>query len=128
MVNINKIKELAKSKGIKIGFICSELGFTNTYLNDIEKGKSKKIHPDTIHKIARILGTTYDYLTDLTDDPDPNYAAKNAESPDERLIHKFITLVPQLSPEQMGTMEQILDSSEEELDRILSVVKAMRNN
>ena len=125
MVNINKVKDLSKSKGITSAFICNQFGLGRGYLNDVAKGKT--IMPDDrIFKIARILGTTYDYLTDLTDDPDPNYAAKNAESPEERLIHKFIILVPRLSPEQMETVENILDSNEEELDRILSVVMAMR--
>ena len=40
MVNINKVKRLSKEKGIKQGFLCSQLGMTYAYLNDVAKGKS----------------------------------------------------------------------------------------
>ena len=133
MVNIDKIKTLAKSKGISISFICEQFGAGRGYLNDIARGKNT-MSDDRIHKVARMLDTTYDYLVDLTDDPDPRYAAKNAESPEEKLIHQFIEKVYRLTPEQIENAETLLNSEEiqymikskEELDRILSVVKAMR--
>ena len=133
MANIDKIKALAKSKGITISHICDQFGVGRGYLNDVARGKNQ-MSDERIHKVARMLNTTYDYLVDLTDDPDPNYAAKNAESPEEKLIHQFITKVYELTPEQIENAETLINSEElqymisdkEELDRILSVVKAMR--
>lgn len=70
MVNINKIKTLAKSKGITIAYICEQVGMGRGYLNDI--ARSNNTMPDErINKIAQTLNTTYDYLTDKTDDPSP---------------------------------------------------------
>jgi hypothetical protein len=80
---------------------------------------------ERLFKIAQILNTTYDYLTDLTDDPDPNYAAKNAESPEEKLIHLFIEKVMRLDQEQKETLEKIFSLEDEDLDHILSVLKVI---
>lgn len=126
MLNVNKTKSLAKAKGIKISHVCTELGFGHTYLNDIAKGKGKPPDDSAIFKIARMLDTTYEYLTDQTDDPDPHSAAKQAESPEEKLIHTVIERAMQLSPEQIEILQEVFESKEEDFDRALSVWKAMR--
>ena len=124
MLNVDKVKAIANQKGIKIGYLCSELGFCHTYLNDIAKGKCKMID-EHIFKVARLLGTTYDYLTDLTDDPDPNYAAKQAESPEEKLIHKVIERTMTMTGDQIDTLDKIFSMEDDDLDHILSVLKVM---
>jgi transcriptional regulator with XRE-family HTH domain len=124
MVNIDKIKTLAKSKGISISFICGQFGAGRGYLNDIARGKNT-MSDDRIFKVARLLGTTYDYLTDLTDDPDPNYAAKQAESPEEKLIHKVIERTMAMTSDQIDTLDKIFSMEDDDLDHILSVLKVM---
>jgi transcriptional regulator with XRE-family HTH domain len=124
MVNIDKIKTLAKSKGISISFICEQFGAGRGYLNDIARGKNS-MSDDRIFKIAKILNTTYDYLTDLTDNPDPNYAAKQAESPEEKLIHKFIERTMTMTGDQIDTLDKIFSMPDDDLDHILSVLKVI---
>lgn len=68
MVNIHRIKTLIKLKGMKIGHVCACLGLTHTYFSDVEKGKST-MSDERIYKVADILGTTYEYLTNQTDNP-----------------------------------------------------------
>lgn len=68
MVNVSKIKSLAKLKGITIAFICSSVGMQRGYLNDVAAGKTN-MPEDRIRTIAEILDTSYEYLTDQTDDP-----------------------------------------------------------
>lgn len=63
MCNVSKIKELAKQKGIKISFICSQLGVAKTYLNTVAAGKAR-LNDEKLNKIADILGTTVSYLCD----------------------------------------------------------------
>ena len=125
MVNVNKIKELCRTKGVKQGYLCSQLGVGYSYLNDVSKGKNT-MSDDRIFKVAKILGTTFEYLTDLTDDPDPNFSAEKAESPEEKLIHTMIERVMQLSPEQVEVLQEAFESEEEAFDRIISVLKAMK--
>ncbi|MBO5299049.1 MAG: helix-turn-helix domain-containing protein [Clostridia bacterium] len=66
MYNINKIKALAKEKGVKQNYICAQLGLQYSYLNDVEKGKNK-LTEERLRIIADILGTTPEYLKDETD-------------------------------------------------------------
>lgn len=68
--NIDKIKALAKKRGLKIKFICSELGLAETYLSNVKNGKDR-MTDERLYTIANILGTTYEYLTDQTDDSAP---------------------------------------------------------
>lgn len=68
MVNINKIKDTCKSKGIKQGFLCAQLGVAKGYFNDVERGKNS-MSDDRIAKVAEILGVSVAYLNDETDDP-----------------------------------------------------------
>lgn len=70
MVNIARVRAIAKEKGIKIGYICDQLGMKNSYLADVANGKNS-MSDERITKIAEILGTTHAYLTDQTDDPSP---------------------------------------------------------
>lgn len=70
MVNVNKIKSRAKEKGIKIGFLCEQVGMKDTYLADVARGKNR-MTDDRLAKIAEILNVSIAYLTDQTDDPSP---------------------------------------------------------
>lgn len=124
MVNVDKIKAVAKQKGIKIGYICEQLGMAISYLSDVSRGKNT-MSDDRIFKVARLLGTTYNYLTDLTDDPDPNYAEKQSESPEEKLINKFIERTMTMTADQIDTLDKIFSMPDDDLDHILSVLKVI---
>ena len=67
MVNIDRIKELAKEKGIKIKYICSQLGLAETYLSNVKNGKDR-MTDERLQKIADILDTTVEYLTGESDE------------------------------------------------------------
>lgn len=67
-MNVNKIKSLAKDQGIKIKFICSQLGLSETYLSNVKNGKDRMTE-ERLEKIADILHTTPEYLRDETDEP-----------------------------------------------------------
>lgn len=70
MCNIDKIKTLAREKGVKIKYICSQLGLAETYLSNVKNGKDRMTR-ERLEQIAEILETTVAYLTDETDDPAP---------------------------------------------------------
>lgn len=80
---------------------------------------------DRIFKVARILDTTFDYLTDLTDDPSPNYADKQAESPEEKLINKFIERTMTMTADQIDTLDKIFSMEEDDFTHALSVLKVI---
>lgn len=70
MVNIDKIKDICKEKGIKQNYICARLGLAKGYLNDITRGKNS-MSDERLAQIADILGVSCAYLLDETDDPSP---------------------------------------------------------
>lgn len=71
MVDIDRIKAVAKAEGIKLGKLCEKLGEDANYFNKVKLGL-RKMDDERIRYIAGILGTTYEYLTDQTHDPDPD--------------------------------------------------------
>lgn len=77
MFKYDRMNELIRIKGIKKAHICRELGRSPYYLRDAEKINAE-ISGDALLIMARILGTTPEYLTGDTDDPAP---LKVAESP-----------------------------------------------
>lgn len=95
MVNIARVRAIAKEKGIKIGYICDQLGMKNSYLADVANGKNS-MSDERITKIAEILGTTYAYLTDETDDPAPVIGEPIPKSDIEKLQDMTIDMVRQL--------------------------------
>lgn len=66
MVNINRIRNAAALKGIKLGKICELLGEKSNYLGKVERGL-RKMDDNQVHMVADFLGTSYEYLTDQTD-------------------------------------------------------------
>ena len=66
MVNIDRVRSLIKEKGLKIGYVQSQLGVRRTYFAEVKAGKDV-MSDERIYQLASILGTTYDYLTGRTD-------------------------------------------------------------
>jgi len=99
MVNIDKIYDLAKEKGIKLSHICEKLGVARTYFADI-RNKGLDIPESRLSVVADILSTTPAYLKDETDEKN-----KPAEILDERVV-KLNELMKKLSPDDI---DQVLD-------------------
>ena len=66
MDTIDKIKSLAKEKGVSITFLCQSIGQGAYYFNDVKR-RGGTIPEDRLNAIADILNTTPDYLTGKTD-------------------------------------------------------------
>ena len=109
MVNINKIKNLAKEKGLKIKYICDQLGLSDTYLSNVKNGKDR-MTDERLAIIADILNTTPEYLRDETDQKE-----KPAEN--DRLEENTILLAMRdggvkkrkLTSEQMELIEKMIE-------------------
>ncbi len=112
MVNIAKIKTLCISKGIKQKYLCEQFGVGATYLNDVSKGKNT-MSEDRIRTIAEILDTSYEYLTDQTDDPIGPEAKQSLEmfdllaDPANPIANRFTPeemrdIVFEVTPEQLA--------------------------
>lgn len=125
-VNIDKVKCTARAQGMKIKYICGELGLAETYLSNVKNGKDR-MTDDRLYKIADILGTSYEYLTDQTDDPRPLSAvlAEQAEDGSEKLLHLLMGKLPEISPEAETALEKLLSMPTEDFERTIKAVAAL---
>lgn len=124
MVNITKIKELCKQKGIKQGYLCDQLGVAKVYLNDVANGKNT-MSEERVFKIAEILSTSFEYLMDMTDDPDPKFLLKLTLTTQEKLLAEVADKMNTMSEEQAETIKKLLDLPADKLDKVLEAVKMM---
>lgn len=122
-VNIQKIKDLARAKGIKIKFICSELGLSETYLSNVKNGKDKMTE-DRLFKIAAILGTSFEYLIDLTDDPEPNFIGRTAEALHDK-VSLILASVAAMSDEEQEILHKLVALPEEKRAKMLAAIDMM---
>jgi transcriptional regulator with XRE-family HTH domain len=121
MVNVDKIKTLAKQQGLKIGYICDQLGMKDTYLADVARGKNS-MSEERVYKTAQILGTSFEYLMDITDDPDPNFLIKLSESIEERIVSEVMDKLAEMPEEQKSTLEKLLKLPADEFSRVLDAL------
>lgn len=112
MVNVNKIKSRAKEKGIKIGFLCEQVGMKDTYLADVARGKNR-MTDDRLAKIAEILGTSVAYLNDETDDPAPVIGEPMTKSNIEMIQDMTIDLLKKLDEPDLKAVLAFLQAKQQ---------------
>lgn len=118
MVNIDRIKELAKERGIKIKYLCSKLGLAETYLSNVKNGKDR-MTDERLAIIARELGTTVEYLRDETDvkTPEDNDDELNAyleelkNRPEMRMLFSLAKGATKKDVEQAAAIIEALQKS-----------------
>lgn len=117
MVNINKIKELAKERGIKLVYLIDKLGLTSrTYFNDVEKNQ-RDIPDERLAIIARELGTTVEYLRDETD-------VKTPEDNDDELNAYLEELKNR--PEMRMLFSLAKGATKKDVEQAAAIIEALR--
>lgn len=100
MVNVNRIRNAAALRGVKLGKICELLGEKSNYLGKVERG-IRKMSDAQVRTVAEFLRVEYDYLMDQSDylerhtyfsDAFNNLQPKfDPERAEERRISKHLT-------------------------------------
>lgn len=109
MVNIDKIKALAKQRGLKLGKLCEELGEDQNYFNKVKLGL-RRMDDNRIFYLADRLNTTFAYLTDTSDSPYPTVSKTgyfSYQRYNERRIAKGMT--PNYVEEHIGVPHGFMD-------------------
>lgn len=112
MVNINKIKDACKTKGIKQGFLCSQLGVAKGYFNDVERGKNS-MSDERIAKIAELLNVSVAYLNDETDDPTPVIGEPIPQSEIDKLRDMATDLLKKLDEPDLKAVFAFLQAKQQ---------------
>ncbi len=120
MVNVDKIKSLAKEQGIKLGFICSQLGLTESYFRSVKQGKNK-ISDERLSIIADILNTTPEYLRDETDQKEKS-ATEEKPLPD--ILYRYNELSEEKQREVISFIEFKLAQQKEKPDDYIGQIAA----
>lgn len=97
-VNVDKIKELSKEKGISLKYFCDHFGKYRTYLANVRSGVNK-LDEDELVFIADTLNTTVEYLTDQSDQ-------KEKPTPDEVSVDDLIDMVLKLDDKKLAEFVQ----------------------
>lgn len=117
--NYERIKTLARERGIAITHICRELGHDHSYINTMRRD-GRTLSDDTICKIAKMLGTSPDYLRGETDDPDPNYILRQSESLEERLLHLVMQKLPEMTEGQINSLSRLFSLDKADFDCMIA--------
>ena len=120
MVNINKIKNLAKEKGLKIKYICDQLGLSDTYLSNVKNGKDR-MTDERLAIIADILNTTPEYLRDETDQKEKS-ATEEKPLPD--ILYRYNELSEEKQREVISFIEFKLAQQKEKPDDYIGQIAA----
>ena len=105
-VDVDRIKALAKSQGVTMTYLASMLGKYRNFLSAVRLG-TDRIDDTELRRIAERLNTTVEYLTDQTDDPEPQKAAAKGQP---------------LTAEQAALIEQVRSLSAEDVRRVADIV------
>ena len=128
MFNINKAVNLIEANGLKKGKFCTDkLGVPRQYLDELERGKRKieNVPEDIVFKMARELGTSFEYLMDITDDPDPNFLLKETESLEERIVHEVMYKLAEIPEEHKESLSRLFQLPDEEFRRAMDMLNLM---
>lgn len=105
-VDVDRIKNLAKSQGITMTFLAQSIGKYRSFLSAVRLG-TDRIDDDELLVIADKLHTTTDYLTGQTDDPEIPGAEKASPISMEKAA--LICLVRSLPDDDVRKISEYVD-------------------
>lgn len=107
MRNVERAKQIAKSKGVSFAFVCTQIGKSRGYLAEI-LANNRDIPEKMLEPVAQALGVTVEELTgeDQKEKPTPRKESElNAHA--KAILYKY----EQLDPAQRVMFEKMLDAA-----------------
>jgi transcriptional regulator with XRE-family HTH domain len=104
--------------------LCEHFGLHRSYLNNVESGKST-MSEERVFEVAEMLGTSFEYLMDLTDDPNPNFLLNTAGTLQDKIQNEVITKLDGMTDDQRKLLERVLKMSPEETKKVLAMLDLM---
>lgn len=107
MRNVERAKQIAKSKGVSFAFVCAQIGKSRSYLSEM-LANNRDIPEKMIKPVADALGVTVEELTgeEQKEKPTPSEESElNAHA--KAILYKY----EQLDPAQRVMFEKMLDAA-----------------
>nr|DAI65134.1 MAG TPA: helix-turn-helix domain protein [Caudoviricetes sp.] len=109
MRNVERAKQIAKSKGISFAFVCAQIGKSRSYLSEM-LANNRDIPEKMLGPIANALGVTVEELMgeapEQKEKPTPSEESElNAHA--KAILYKY----EQLNPAQRVMFEKMLDAA-----------------
>ena len=103
MNTILRIRDTAKRKGIKLSYICEQLGLkSRTYFNDLEKN-NREIPHDKLEIIAQCLDVSTSYLKGESDEPKKPAVKGELTEHEQNIINAY-----RLQPHLQEAVDRVL--------------------
>lgn len=107
MRNVERAKQIAKSKGVSFAFVCTQIGKSRGYLAEI-LANNRDIPEKMLEPVAQALGVTVEELTgeEQKEKPTPSKESElNVHA--KAILYKY----EQLDPAQRVMFEKMLDAA-----------------
>ena len=103
------LDSLCKSKGIKGGRMCSDLGISKSLMTDLKSGRKKGVNAETAQKLASYFGVSVGYLLG-----------------EEEKKEKPTAQGDELSKDMMELIDCIKTLPEDKIQMLLQVARSIR--
>ena len=100
------LDSLCKSRGIKGGRMCADLGMSKSLMTDLKSGRKKGVNAETAHKIAEYFDVTVGYLLGEEDEKEKPTAQGDELSEAKR---KLIDKIKKLPEDQVLLLLQVAE-------------------
>ena len=124
-MNFDKLDDLLKKTGKSKAHLCKLVERDRYYIRDCKRSGNV---PDEYIKIwADSLGTTYEYLTDQTDDPLPTLEqlADMAESLEERIVQDVMLKLAEIPEDRRETFRKLVTLPDDEFNRAMDMLELL---
>lgn len=108
MRNVERAKQIAKSKGISFAFVCAQIGKSRSYLSEM-LANNRDIPEKMIKPVADALGVTVEELTGESEQKEKPTLSEESElnAHAKAILYKY----EQLDPAQRVMFEKMLDAA-----------------
>lgn len=108
MRNVERAKQIAKSKGINFAFVCREIGKSRSYLSEM-LASSRDLPEKMLEPVAQALGVTVEELTGESEQKEKPSTPEDAEreAHGKAILDKY----NMLNPATQAMFESMLDAA-----------------
>ena len=105
------LDSLCKSKGIKGGRMCSDLGISKSLMTDLKNGRKKGVNAETAQKLANYFGVSVGYLLGEEEQKEKPTVKDDGLSESQKALMQFAKSVPEDKAEKvLKLMQAILEA------------------